>query len=134
MPVNIFICYRRSDSISEAQNLKDKLSIDPGIGSVFVDVSSIKVGEDWPDFLLTELSRADIVIVIVGPNWLTISDKDSGRRLIDYENDSVRKEIRTALDANKKIIPVLIRTCPKTLKNFLTNKLSPFMRKIEIMI
>lgn len=53
------------------------------------------------------VARADVVIVVIGKNWLDVKDAAGGRRL-DDEHDFVRIEIETALAQGIPVIPVLV--------------------------
>ena len=48
-----------------------------------------------------------MVFVLVGPDWLTISD-DKGRRLIDLKEDWVRREIIHAFARRAEVVPLLL--------------------------
>ena len=72
-----------------------------------MDKTGIQKGDRWPDEIKNALINADIVIVVIGETWLTCHEAD-GRRRIDGEEDWVRRKLRQALQANKKIIPVLV--------------------------
>lgn len=105
MSKKIFLSYRQTDSQDKTRNIHDKLEQDGH--APFMDASSIPPGELWPETIKTTLVNADIVIAVIGPNWLRCQD-EAGRRRIDKPNDWVRCELRTALQKGKKIIPVLI--------------------------
>ncbi|NJM84779.1 MAG: TIR domain-containing protein [Leptolyngbyaceae cyanobacterium RM2_2_21] len=96
MNVPIFISYRRADAAAEAGRLHSTILRDLGEDSVFMDTSAIELGALWSKELETALDAAQIVIVIIGPEWLRISDKFGFRR-IDQEGDWVRQEIEAAL-------------------------------------
>lgn len=73
-----------------------------------MDASSIQPGAKWPSRISSALDSARAVLVIIGPEWIRVSDQWGGRR-IDEENDWVRKEIEQALSQDKEVIPVLVR-------------------------
>jgi len=102
---NIFLSYRRDDSVSETRNIRDAL--EHSGHNVFMDKTSIELGKKWPDEIRMALENSEIVIAIIGNKWLTANNPD-GRRRIDGENDWVRLELKTALQKNKTIIPILI--------------------------
>jgi pterin-4a-carbinolamine dehydratase len=72
-----------------------------------MDTSSIQAGAEWPSSISSALESARVVLVILGPEWLRVSN-EWGERRIDQENDWVRKEIEQALALNKEVIPVLV--------------------------
>jgi hypothetical protein len=49
----------------------------------------------------------DVLLALIGPQWLTISD-EHGRRRLDDPDDLVRLEIEAALVHNIRVIPVLV--------------------------
>jgi hypothetical protein len=53
------------------------------------------------------VEKCDVLVAVIGQQWLTISD-DSGRRRIDNPDDFVRVEIETALNRDIPVIPVLV--------------------------
>lgn len=108
----IFISYRRSDSY-DTHRLADQLRVEFGPGNVFFDIESMVPGSDWPKKIEEYLLAADILLLIIGPNWLNIQDDESGRRRIDMPGDWVRKEILTFLQEQEKnsekvLVPVLV--------------------------
>lgn len=105
----LFISYRRDDSGSEAILLRDAIRREFGDKSVFLDTSSLQAGCVWSEEIKTALVAADIVIVIIGPEWLRSGSSEWGTRRIDNEDDWVRQELTIALRDNKRIIPVLVR-------------------------
>jgi|GEM_PF-2890655 len=107
MAAEIFINYRREDAASEAGRIYDTLKAELGQECVFMDRSSIKPGMKWPKRISEALESSSIVIVVIGPSWLKISNK-WGERRIDEPEDWVRKEIENAIVLSKKIIPVLV--------------------------
>lgn len=109
METKVFISYRRRDSSPESASIRDRLISEQGIKKVFFDTASINPGDSWPTSIRSELLGSDVVIVVIGPNWLSISDQTSGKRLIDRKNDWVREEVRSSLHYNKRVIPVLVR-------------------------
>lgn len=103
----IFISYRRRDSSAVSRWLADEISETYGTHSVFIDVDTIRIGDDWTKRIDNALSAASVLIVVIGPMWLRISD-DAGRRLLDQPSDWVRKEILYAIKNKKTVIPLVI--------------------------
>jgi hypothetical protein len=104
----IFINYRRTDAGWPADLLKSELGRNFGEALVFLDVRGIDAGEDFGAVLDKKLSRAAILIVLIGNRWLHVADK-FGRRRLDQEHDWVRREIRMALQRQDcRVIPLII--------------------------
>jgi len=72
-----------------------------------MDVEAIRVADDWAHQLKTALERATLLMVVIGPHWVRITD-EYGRRRLDREDDWVRNEIRHALDRKIPVLPVLL--------------------------
>ena len=102
----IFLCYRRTDS-SVAGRVRDAIRYRFGDESVYMDTSASAAGERWPTALENAIDGADVVIVVISPNWITQGD-EWGRRRIDQAGDWVRREIELALTAQKPIVPLLV--------------------------
>jgi hypothetical protein len=106
----IIISYRRSDSKWITGRIADRLERDYGKGDVFVDIDAIPLGMDFREHLRNVLDRCDVLLAIVGPNWL--ARDESGQPRIFDPADWVRVEIETALAKNIPVIPVLIDRAP----------------------
>jgi hypothetical protein len=72
---------------------------------VFMDVEDIPFGSDFRDHIRNELLRSDVLLVIVGREWL---GKDGDGARIQSETDPVRIEVETALQNSIPVIPVLV--------------------------
>jgi TIR domain len=105
----IFLSYRREDSEGETGRLCDRLVKDLGKESVFVDVDSIPLGHNFVEHLTAEVARCDVLLAIIGPQWLDIRDAENNRRRLDDPNDFVRVEIKAALQREIPVIPILIK-------------------------
>jgi hypothetical protein len=103
----IFISYRREDAPAHAGRLYDHLSNHFGAEQIFMDVDTIQPGDDFVKAIEDAVGACDILIALIGDQWLTSTGKGSGRRL-DNPDDFVRLEIVTALKRNIRTIPVLV--------------------------
>ena len=102
----IAISYRREDSRPVTGRLYDRLQIKFGQSSVFMDFDAIPPGVDFREYIKRTIARSDLVIAVIGPNWL--GEKADHSRRIDDETDFVRLEIAYALQHGIPVIPVLI--------------------------
>lgn len=102
----IFISYRRSDTGGYAGRLYDRLSSHFGANHTFIDVDHIDPGDDFARTIDARMRKADVVLALIGPRWLTVTDAD-GRVRLQCENDYVRIEIATAIRHHKTVIPML---------------------------
>jgi hypothetical protein len=103
----IFISYRRSDSPDVIGRIYDVLAESFGAENVFRDLDSIPVGTPFPSFLEETLGNTDVVLVVIGPDWLHVRNAEGQRRL-DDPDDFVRIEVETALRLGVPVVPVLV--------------------------
>ncbi len=106
MAKKVFISYRRSDTAPAAGRLYDRFRTVLGPRNVFLDVDTIRGGEDFLNRISAELAKSDAVLVLMGPNWL--EHNPDGRPRIWNEDDHVRAEIRLALGREGIVLPVLV--------------------------
>jgi hypothetical protein len=105
---SVFISYRREDSEGQARALFQDLVSRLGKDAVFMDVDSIALGRDFREVLQERLASCDLMLVLIGRDWLSGKD-DSGRRRLDNPADFVRLEIAAALKRKIPITPLLLR-------------------------
>jgi len=103
----IFISYRREETAYPAGWLYDRLADRFGGGQVFKDVDSIQLGDDFVEVITRAVGSCDVLLALIGPQWLTIAD-EHGRRRLDSRDDFVRLEIEAALTRNVRVIPILV--------------------------
>lgn len=103
----IFICYRRDDTSPYAGRLYDHLSARFGADRVFMDIDTIRPGDDFVQVISDRVAACDVLIAVIGRRWLASSDPRGARRL-DDPNDFVRIEIASALNRKVRVIPALV--------------------------
>lgn len=103
----VFLNYRREDTCHIAGRLADRLGARLGATQVFMDVEAIEPGVDFAATITREVGSCNVLIALIGRNWLTISDPQ-GRRRIDNPDDYVALEIQAALEREIRVIPVLV--------------------------
>jgi TIR domain len=106
--LRIFLCYRRDDMRWVAGRLYDELRQRYGPEQVFQDITAIRPGIRYTDQIQEEIRRCDVLVVVMGEDWLSATDPQ-GRRRLDSPRDLVRLEIATALQRSIPIIPVLVQ-------------------------
>jgi hypothetical protein len=123
----LFISYRRSDARGTAGRLSDTLGAYFGDNRVFRDIENIEGGADFGSVIEENLQHADAVIVLIGPQWISIPAKDGTRRLEDPK-DWVAQEIAAAIQLKKPIFPVLVDGASMPRAEELPEKLKPLVR------
>ena len=103
----IFISYRRDDSQDIVGRIVDRLLLTFGRDKIFLDSASIPLGSNFDTEITNALKTCKIILVIIGPQWLTLSNRD-GTRMVDLPGDYVAKEIQMALTRNIPVIPVFV--------------------------
>jgi hypothetical protein len=91
---HVFICYAREDEdfvLKLATNLKDR-----GV-SIWLDQWDIPPGADWDQTIDGALQECAQFLIVLSP--IAVTSKE------------VRSELRTALNLNKLIVPVLHQRC-----------------------
>ena len=105
--LSIFISYRRRDSRDTVGRIHDHLRRVFDERRIFLDVERQVGGEDYRVAIERALARAEVVLAVIGPDWLAASGPDGGLRL-DHADDMVRLELEAALTRKVRIVPVLI--------------------------
>src|SRR6266516_14124 len=111
MPVagvgGIFLSYRRQEGSDFAGRLADRLAGRFGEGQVFFDVDAIEPGVDFAEEISRAVAACQVLLAIIGLDWLTTTD-ERGRRRLDDPDDIVRLEIEAALACGVRVIPILV--------------------------
>jgi hypothetical protein len=129
----IFISYRREESRWSARSLHDRLSGSFGPKQIFMDIDAIALGEDFVKAIETTVAKCDVLIAVIGNNWLTSKD-DKGLRRLDSPEDFVRMEIATALRRDIRVIPVLVDGVSMPRSADLPDDLKPLVRRNALQI
>jgi phosphatidylserine/phosphatidylglycerophosphate/cardiolipin synthase-like enzyme len=79
-----------------------------GKRSIFRDIEDIPAGNDFRKVLSDAVNESNIMLVMIGPQWASITDNDSNKRLFNT-NDFVRFEVESGLKKrDMTVIPVLL--------------------------
>jgi hypothetical protein len=111
----IFISYRRSDSRDASARIYDYLEEVFTRHSLFRDVESIPGGPDFRNVLTENVAACDVMLVIIGPDWLN----DENKTRLHDDDDYVRFEIEAALQRGEnavQVIPVLVNNAAMPVK------------------
>jgi hypothetical protein len=104
---DIFVSYRREDSSGWAGSLSRSLRESFGAEQVFADIITLEPGADFTEVIEQKLRSIRVLLAVIGPHWLTVTDK-KGQRRLDNPDDLVRGEIATALRLGVRVVPVLV--------------------------
>lgn len=103
----VFVSYRRQETSGIAGRLYDRLTQRLGAEHVFMDVDSIEVGANFAEVIERAVDASDVLLAVIGPQWLTATDEEGHRRL-DDSDDVVRLEIEAALRHDIRVVPLLV--------------------------
>jgi len=124
----IFLSYRREDSAGWTGRLSEHLKERFGPNSIFIDIDTIEPGADFTEALQKAVSACDVLLAIIGPDWVTATDT-SGKPRLDDPNDWVRVEITAALKRKIRVIPVLVGGASVPTKNLLPDELAALAQR-----
>jgi hypothetical protein len=120
----VFISYRREDSSGYAGRLFDILSARFGSENTYMDLDTIKGGDNFETVIEEKVSQCDVLLAVIGERWVTIAGANGSRRL-DMADDFVRLEISKALQRGVRVIPVLVGGATMPHPDDLPNDLRP---------
>jgi len=127
-PGRIFISYRREETAYPAGWLFDRLADHFGVSKIFKDVDSIEPGDDFVETIRLAVGSCEVLLALIGDEWLTIAAADGGRRL-DDPNDFVRLEIEAALSRGVRVIPILVEGARMPRADELPDSLAGLVRR-----
>jgi hypothetical protein len=108
---SIFISYRRADTGLTCDRVADYLGTVYGLPIIFRDLDHLVAGEDFRVTLHKALRRAKVAVVLIGPQWLSVTDA-AGQRRLDAPEDYVRLELETLLRQGTPVFPLLVQGAP----------------------
>jgi formylglycine-generating enzyme required for sulfatase activity len=103
-----FLSYRREDTADITGRIYDCLVRHYGAENVFQDVDSIPPGVDFRKQLSEAVGRCQVLLAVIGRQWLTVTNR-AGKRRLDDARDFVRIEIEAALQRDIPVIPMLVQ-------------------------
>lgn len=103
----IFISYRRDGSSYPSQLIATGLIQRFPDHEVFIDTDSIRAGKNIQQVIGKALKRADAMVAVIGPRWLTLTNK-AGQLRLHQPDDWVVGEVRHSLNNRKPIIPITV--------------------------
>jgi len=103
----VFLSYRRNDAADATGRLQEHLRKRVSSIHIFKDVDNIPYGSDFLKTIQDALKQTDVLLAVIGPNWLESKDAHGSRRILDPA-DFVRIELEAAFAAGIRVIPVLV--------------------------
>ena len=103
----IFLSYRRADSNDVVGRIYDRLIQRFPRCDVFRDFDSLRPGLPFPQQLDDAITRSTVSLVLIGPQWVSVTNQRGYRRL-DDPSDFVRLEVERSLGTGIPVIPVLV--------------------------
>ena len=100
--MNVFVSYRRDDSVVHARLIAAELGRRWGDDSVFMDIEDIPYGGDFVRAIDAQLARCEAVVAVIGPRWSQLLRERAGG------DDYVRHELARAYALGKRVVPVLV--------------------------
>ena len=107
-PLRIFLSYRREDASGHAGRLYDLLAARYGTERVFMDIDAIPLGSEFAETINRAVASCDVLIALMGRDWLEAKDSDGHRRL-DDPDDFVRRELESALGQGVVVVPATVQ-------------------------
>ena len=103
----VMISYRRDEALSITSRIYEHFVAKFSNDRVFRDIDSIPLGIKYRDYIEKVVSTCAVVLVVIGPKWLTMEDKQGNRKL-DKPDDLLRLEVSFALAKGISVIPLLV--------------------------
>lgn len=110
--LKVFVNFRNGDGQQAAAHLYEALVDRYEPEQIFRSSETIPAGDDYVRALTAAPANSEVTLSLIGPRWQEAEDSRGRPRLADPD-DWVRKEIRTALEAGRRVIPVLLDDAPR---------------------
>ena len=130
--MRIFVSYRRSDSRMITGRLWQQLCGEVGRENVFFDHDSLPPGRDFPSQIATAIQQSQVVLVVIGPTWVTAT-RDGLQRL-GQPDDHVRREVELALEHVEVVVPVLVEGATVPEPGSLPESLRPLVTRTGVQL
>ena len=98
-----------------------------------MDVDTIEAGLDFVEVLENAVQSCDVLVALIGKQWLSIKDSAGNQRL-DNPQDFVRVEITAALQRGIRLIPVLFDNVPMPNSDQLPRGLKSLARRNAVFV
>lgn len=129
---SVFVNYRVGDEAAFAAALAEQLKDRFGRSEVFHVSQEAAAGSPFAQEIEDAIAQCAVLIVVIGERWLSRAN----RRKLRQPGDWVRREIRLALNAGKRVVPLLVdasvprRSClPADIRGLLDHQYRPVFRR-----
>ena len=129
----LFVSYRRADSPDTTGRIYDLLAHHFGESNLFRDIDNIPPGEDFRESISASLQTCDVVLAVIGREWLHLKNDEEKRRL-DDPDDTLRIELEIGLERDIHVIPVLINQASMPNQNVLPDSLKKLAYRNSVSI
>lgn len=129
----IFMSYRRSDTGDICGRIYDHLLAAFGKEAVFRDLEAIPPGENFTTVIEKNAAACDVMLVVIGPNWLNAENKARLREPGDFLRTEVEIGLRRG-DEQVAVIPVVVNGAPFPRKTDLPPELQALVLKNAVFI
>ena len=106
--IDILVDYRTADArycaAATSKLLADRFERE----RIFLDNQSMRPGAKYPAELRTALESMRVLLVLIGPRWMSPYPRNNRLLPIERGGDWVRREIRRALQRAVPIVPILL--------------------------
>jgi len=123
----IFISYRRSDTSAYAEYLYHLIVEHFGEHAVFMDRNSLESGALWLSKVQFAAQTCQVMLVVIGQQWVTVTDPNTNLRRLDNPQDVLRSEVATALARGILVVPVLVDDARLPRADELADDLKPLL-------
>jgi hypothetical protein len=96
-------------------------------------VDNIPLGVDYRRVLTDAVAQSDVMLVVIGRQWLRVAD-ERGHRRLDNPGDPVRIEVEAALARGIPVIPVLVQDAPMPQERELPPSLAPLAYRQGVVV
>ena len=106
MSKKVFISYRREDTGAQAGRLYDRLRQIFPEDDLYFDLNTIGGGENFVESIESAIERSEVVLVLIGKNWLSPRQGSVAPRF--GPDDYVSFELSAALRRPILVLPILV--------------------------
>lgn len=126
----VFISYRRDEAAYAAYLIRSRLG-EISRSDIFLDIETLEMGKKFVSDICQAAYECEVMVVVIGKQWLDIRD-DAGNRRLDDPEDILRQEIAIGLKRDIHVIPVLIDGAKMPKKKDLPDDLKPLTERMGI--